>query len=231
LRRRIDLGADYGPLNPAARGKIDLERVRRHWPDIRRLVASIHIGAVSAHDVIRMLAPAGNPSQLGDALALYGRIFKTLHVLTYVDDEPYRREIKTVRNLQERRHDLARYVFHGRKGLLRPAYQEGMEDQLGALGLVLNATRYGTPTTSTPPSPRCAPTATPSVTRTSRACRYTCAATSTSTATTPSSCPTSPAPTAHYVIPTAPTTTTDQAPDKDVQRGGWRSSRPLRFAA
>ena len=139
MRRRIDLGADYGPLNPAARGKIDLERVRRHWPDIRRLVASIHIGAVSAHDVIRMLAPAGNPSQLGDALALYGRIFKTLHVLTYVDDEPYRREIKTVRNLQERRHDLARYVFHGRKGLLRPAYQEGMEDQLGALGLVLNA--------------------------------------------------------------------------------------------
>ncbi len=41
---RIDLGADYGPLNPAARGKIDLERVRRHWPDIVRLVASIHTG-------------------------------------------------------------------------------------------------------------------------------------------------------------------------------------------
>ena len=33
---------------------------------------------------------------------------------------------------------LARDVFHGRKGLLRQAYQEGMEDQLGALGLVLN---------------------------------------------------------------------------------------------
>jgi len=135
---RVDLGADYGPLNSAARGKIDLARVRRHWPDIVRLVASIHTGAVSAHDVIRMLAPAGNPTQLGDALAHYGRIFKTLHVLAYVDHEPYRREIKTVRNLQERRHDLARHIFHGRKGLLRQAYQEGMEDQLGALGLVLN---------------------------------------------------------------------------------------------
>jgi TnpA family transposase len=103
-----------------------------------RLVASIHTGAVSAHDVIRTLASAGRPTQLGDALAHYGRIFKTLHVLTYVDDEPYRRQIKAMRNLQEGRHDLARHVFHGRKGELRQAYHEGMEDQLGALGLVLN---------------------------------------------------------------------------------------------
>jgi len=93
---------------------------------------------VSAHDVIRMLAPGGNVTQLGDALAHYGRIFKTLHVLAYVDDEAYRRQIKGIRNLQEGRHDLARHVFHGRKGELYQAYREGMEDQLGALGLVLN---------------------------------------------------------------------------------------------
>ena len=43
-----------------------------------------------------------------------------------------------MRNLQEGRHDLARHVFHGRRGDLRRAYHEGMEDQLGALGLVLN---------------------------------------------------------------------------------------------
>ena len=112
--------------------------MRQHWPDLLRLVASIHTGAVSAHDVIRMLASGGRPTQLGEALAHYGRIFKTLHVLAYVDDEPYRREIKAMRNLQEGRHDLARHVFHGRKGELRQRYREGMEDQLGALGLVLN---------------------------------------------------------------------------------------------
>ena len=53
-------------------------------------------------------------------------------------DETYRRDIKAIRNLQESRHSLARRVFHGRNGELRHAYQEGMEDQLGALGLVLN---------------------------------------------------------------------------------------------
>ena len=85
-----------------------------------------------------MLAPAGKSTQLGDALAHYGRIFKTLHVLAYVDDDAYRRQIKGMRNLQEGRHDLARHVFHGGKGELRQHYHEGMEDQLGALGLILN---------------------------------------------------------------------------------------------
>lgn len=42
---------------------------------------------------------------------------------------------------------MARAVFHGQKGELRQKYREGMEDQLGALGLVVNAivlwnTRY-----------------------------------------------------------------------------------------
>ena len=61
-----------------------------------------------------------------------------MHVLSYVDDEPYRREIKGMRNLQEGRHDLARTMFHGRKGELRHGYRNGMEDQLGALCLILN---------------------------------------------------------------------------------------------
>jgi hypothetical protein len=40
---------------------------------------------------------------------------------------------------QESRHRLARKIFHDQRGELRRAYQEGLEDQLGALGLMLNA--------------------------------------------------------------------------------------------
>ncbi len=52
--------------------------------------------------------------------------------------------LKLQANLQEGRHALARKIFHGKYGQL---YQDGMEDQIGALGLVLNArvlfsTRY-----------------------------------------------------------------------------------------
>lgn len=144
---RTDPVADYGPLNTAARGRLDLERVRRHWDDILRVVASIYTGSVAAYDVMRMLSREGRPTPLGEAIASYGRIFKSLHVLTYAADEVYRRDIKGIRNLQEGRHDLAATIFHGRKGELRQHYYKGMEDQLGALGLVLNCmvlwtTRY-----------------------------------------------------------------------------------------
>jgi hypothetical protein len=60
-------------------------------------------------------------------------------MLTFVDDPAYRREMKAMRNLNEgRHHDLARHIFHGRKGELHQAYRTGQEDQLGALGLLLN---------------------------------------------------------------------------------------------
>ncbi|MFL6052769.1 MAG: Tn3 family transposase [Actinoallomurus sp.] len=62
-------------------------------------------------------------------------------------EEPYRRDIKAIRNLQEGRHALAAKMFHGKKGELYQRYHKGMGDQIGALGLILNCvvlwnTRY-----------------------------------------------------------------------------------------
>ncbi|SER07884.1 Tn3 transposase DDE domain-containing protein [Streptomyces sp. yr375] len=41
--------------------------------------------------------------------------------------------------MQESRHRLARDVCHGKRGTIHQAYRDGMENQLGAPGLVLNA--------------------------------------------------------------------------------------------
>ena len=60
-------------------------------------------------------------------------------MLSYIDDENYRRRILTQLNRGESRHSVARAVFHGQRGELRQRYREGQEDQLGALGLVVNA--------------------------------------------------------------------------------------------
>ncbi|MEV4182679.1 Tn3 family transposase [Streptosporangium canum] len=46
-------------------------KVTRHWPDILRLVASIYTDKVSAYDVVRMLQRGGNPTALGEAIAVY----------------------------------------------------------------------------------------------------------------------------------------------------------------
>ena len=93
---------------------------------------------------MRELAREAGP---GIHIAELGRIAKTLFLLAYVDDEAYRRRILVQLNRGEGRHRLARAVFHGQRGELRQRYREGQEDQLGVLGLVVNAivlwnTRY-----------------------------------------------------------------------------------------
>lgn len=84
---------------------------------------------------------------LGRAIDELGRIFKTRYLLLYLNDENYRRKILNQLNRGEARHSLARAVFYGKRGELRQPYREGQEDQLGALGLVVNTivvwnTRY-----------------------------------------------------------------------------------------
>lgn len=137
---RIDGAADYGPLGGLARSKVSLTRIREHWPDMLRVAGSLATGAVRAYDLLRMLSREGRPSRLGQAFAEYGRIPKTLHLLAYIDvDDTYRRQLGAQLTIQESRHQLARRIFHGQRGELRQHYREGQEDQLSALGLVLNA--------------------------------------------------------------------------------------------
>jgi TnpA family transposase len=138
---------DYGPLNELSRHVINARLIHDHWDDMLRLAGSLKLGKVRATAVMRTLQRAGSLSGLGRAVAELGRVEKTLYLLAYVQDEAYRRRILVQLNRGEGRHALARAVFHGKKGELRQRYREGMEDQLGALGLVVNAlvlwnTRY-----------------------------------------------------------------------------------------
>jgi len=85
---------------------------------------------------------------LGDGTTR-GRIAKTEHLLRVVDpvDDTYRRQMNRQLTVPESRHKRARDVCHGKRGTIHQAYRDGMEGQLGSLGLVLNAvvlwtTRY-----------------------------------------------------------------------------------------
>lgn len=138
---RIDPTADYGAANDLARHRIRPSRITPHWPDMLRIAGSLVTGTVRAYDLIRALGRDGNPTPLGQAFTEYGRIAKTQHLLAVADpdDDTYQRSLNAQLNTTESRHRLARKLCFGRRGELRQAYQEGMEDQLGALGLVLNA--------------------------------------------------------------------------------------------
>ena len=136
---RINRTADYGALDGLARNRIDIELIKRNWEDLLRLAGSLKLGRIHAGAIMRVLQVKDRPTTLARALAELGRIIKTLHMLGYLDSKEKRRHILTQLNRQEFRHRLARRVCHGDRGEIRKAYRQEQEEQLGALGLTLNA--------------------------------------------------------------------------------------------
>jgi TnpA family transposase len=136
---RLDPTADYGVLNTIARAQVHTKLIKRNWDDLLRVAGSLQQGRVSASELMRSILRSKRPSTLARAIGALGRIPRTLYMLSYIDDEHSRRRILTQLNRGEGRHSVARAIFHGQRGELRQRYREGQEDQLGALGLVVNA--------------------------------------------------------------------------------------------
>jgi TnpA family transposase len=145
--RRIDPKANYGVLNGLARHRVNTALIIQHWDDLLRIAGSLKMGTVRASELIRSLQRGGRASSLGRAIGELGRIPKSLHLLNFIADSNYRRHILNQLNRGEGPGRLSRNVFYGQRGELRQRYREGQEDQLSALGLVVNAlilwtTRY-----------------------------------------------------------------------------------------
>jgi hypothetical protein len=136
---RLDRHADYGPLDRLARHRINIELIIEQWEDILRVAGSLSTGTVRASELIRVLQGGGHPTRLGRAIAEVGRVAKTLHLLSWIDNEEHRRQSSVGLTRHEGRHSVARIIFHGNRGELRQPYREGQADQLGALGFALNA--------------------------------------------------------------------------------------------
>jgi TnpA family transposase len=141
---RMNPKADYGALNNVGRHLVRRDLITAHWDEFLHIAGSLKMGTVKPSELIRGLQRGKTISTLGRALGELGRIPKTLHLLHYIANANYRRHCLTQLNRHEGRNGLARRVFHGQKGELRQRYREGQEDQLGALGLVVNALVFWT---------------------------------------------------------------------------------------
>lgn len=135
---KFDSQADYGELNKLAKNKIRKDIIIRYWDDMMKVAGSLKLGKVQPTQLIKTLQRGGKPTMLGKSIGEFGRIYKAQYLLAYLDNEDYRRKILTQLNRGESRHSLARAVFYGKRGELHQAYREGQEDQLSALGLIVN---------------------------------------------------------------------------------------------
>jgi TnpA family transposase len=135
---RMDPAANHGAMNGLARHRVNTELIARNWDDMLRVAGSLARGTISASELIGSLLRSSRPSTLTRAIGELGRVAKTLYLLSYIDDETFRRRILTQLNRGESRQGVARAIFHGQRGEVRQRYREGQEDQHGALGLVVN---------------------------------------------------------------------------------------------
>jgi TnpA family transposase len=108
--------------HPAGQCPAGRALITQHWDDLLRVAGSLKMHAVGAVELMQALQGGSRASSLARAIAEVGRIAKSLYLLDYYDDERYRRRILTQLTRGERRHNLARAVFHGRKGELRQRY-------------------------------------------------------------------------------------------------------------
>jgi len=124
-----------GVLHQTIRGDL----LAQHWDAMNRLAASFADGLVAPSLVIAKLQALPRQHPLQQAIQELGRIGKTRHVLSWINDEQLRRRVLIGLNKQERLHALARILFFGRQGRFGDRGYETQLNRASALSLVLNA--------------------------------------------------------------------------------------------
>lgn len=136
---RFDYDTDYGVLNDLAKNKLRENLIHKYRDDMLRVSASLKFGNVTALNLVQMLQHSGKQTMLGRAIGEFGRVFKTIYQLTYIDDPNYRRRILIQLNRGECENSLKRVVTYGKKGQILKPYKDDQDEQMNILALVVNS--------------------------------------------------------------------------------------------
>jgi TnpA family transposase len=136
---RARRGTDYGELTPVLRRGVRDDLIVKQWDEINRVAASLKDGLVTPSLLVAKLQSLRRQNRLQQAIQELGRLPKTRHILSYVDDAALRRRVLVGLNKQERMHSMARAVCFGRQGRFPDRDLEAQLSRASALSLVLNA--------------------------------------------------------------------------------------------
>ncbi|MDQ6732967.1 MAG: Tn3 family transposase, partial [Nitrospirota bacterium] len=131
--------SEYGVLKPLFRGQaIQRDLIVRCWDDMHRISASLKDGTVTAVLLVAKLQALDNKNLIHRGLEEYGRLLKTIDILTFLSDKPYRRRIGRMLNKGEAVHSLARLVAYGQLGILTDRDLTSQLNRATCLSLLLN---------------------------------------------------------------------------------------------
>ncbi len=85
---------------------VNKKLIKKHWPKLLPILASVLSHEVSQENVIKKLSSHDYQSDVKEALWELNKILKSIHLLKYIDDIQYRRDIRTSLNRGESFHQL-----------------------------------------------------------------------------------------------------------------------------
>ena len=128
-----------GPLANLITGRASRRAIVENWDGIRRAMASIRHGTVSASLLMRKLASYPRQNRLAQGLGEMGKVEKTLFILTYLYDEAMQRRVQLGLNKGESVHSLARALFFAQRGEFRERDFQEQSHRASCLHLLIAA--------------------------------------------------------------------------------------------
>jgi TnpA family transposase len=136
---RWDKTRNYPRLDPILTGYLQPHRIRQAWDETIRVIASIRSRRVSASLILHRLGSYARQNSVHQALAEMGRVYKTIFLLKYLDDEDLRRHIGQELNKGENSHALSRFLCFGKEGTIRSREFEDQVHTFSCLAVLHNA--------------------------------------------------------------------------------------------
>ena len=118
---------------------INLKLIERNWSAILRFMATIKLKHTSASQLFKRLSSYAKEHPLYQALKEFGRIIKSIFILTYFDDVELRQRIEKQLNKVELSNKFAKAVFFANSGEFKYGTKEEQEIAAACKVLIQNA--------------------------------------------------------------------------------------------
>lgn len=118
---------------------ISQKLIAKHWEDILRFMVTIKLKKVSASQLFKRLSSYAKNNPLYKAIKEFGRIIKSLFLLTYYDDVKLRQRIEKQLNRIELSNKFGRAVFYANNSEFKQALQSEQTVTVACRTLIQNA--------------------------------------------------------------------------------------------
>ena len=139
---------EYGILKPLFRNPpIQRDLIIRCWDDMHRVAASLKDGTVTSVLLVEKLQALDRKNLVHRGLEEYGRLLRTIDILSFISDPAYRQRVGSMLNKGEAVHSLGRALAYGQQGALSDRDFASQLNRATCLSLLINVisvwnTRY-----------------------------------------------------------------------------------------